>query len=44
MAAPLPAVDRARSAERIGRDIETLAGPQFTRSEEAIRRYAYTPE
>ena len=44
MAAPLQAVDRARSAERIGRDIETLAGPQFTRSEEAIRRYAYTPE
>ena len=37
-------VDRARSAERIERDIETLAGPNYTRSEEAIRRYAYTPE
>jgi hydantoinase/carbamoylase family amidase len=32
------------SAERIDRDIETLAGPDFTRSDEAIRRYAYTPE
>jgi allantoate deiminase len=42
--APLPAVDRSRSTERIGRDIETLAGPDYTRSEEAIRRYAYTPE
>jgi allantoate deiminase len=37
-------VDRARSAERIERDIETLAGPSYTRSDEAIRRYAYTPE
>jgi hydantoinase/carbamoylase family amidase len=37
-------VDRARSAERIERDIETLAGPDYTRSDEAIRRYAYTPE
>jgi hydantoinase/carbamoylase family amidase len=44
VAALLPAVDRARSAERIERDIETLAGPDYTRSEEAIRRYAYTPE
>jgi hydantoinase/carbamoylase family amidase len=44
VAAPLQAVDRARSAERIERDIETLAGPDYTRSEEAIRRYAYTPE
>ena len=43
-ATPLPAVDRARSAERIERDIETLAGSDYTRSEEAIRRYAYTPE
>jgi len=41
---PLPTIDRARSAERIERDIETLAGPEYTRSEEAIRRYAYTPE
>ena len=37
-------VDRSRSAERIERDIETLAGPDFTRSSEAIQRYAYTPE
>jgi hydantoinase/carbamoylase family amidase len=37
-----PAVDRQRSAARIGRDIETLAGPDYTLSSEAIRRYAYT--
>jgi hydantoinase/carbamoylase family amidase len=37
-------IDRAKSAERIDRDIETLAGPDYTRSDEAIRRYAYTPE
>ena len=37
-------IDRAKSAARIERDIETLAGPDFTRSEVAIRRYAYTPE
>jgi allantoate deiminase len=30
------------SAERIDRDIETLAGPDYTVSDEAIRRYAYT--
>ena len=35
--------DLARSAERIERDIETLAGPEYTLSDEAIRRYAYTP-
>src|ERR1700719_1717897 len=40
----LPMVDRERSAARIERDIETLAGPQYTLSDEAIRRYAYTPE
>jgi allantoate deiminase len=34
---------RTRSAERIERDIETLAGPNFTLSQKAIRRYAYTP-
>jgi hydantoinase/carbamoylase family amidase len=44
VAASLPTIDRARSAERIERDIETLAGPAYTRSDEAIRRYAYTPE
>ena len=43
MAAKLE-VDRGRSAERIRGDVETLAGPDYTRSEEAIRRYAYTPE
>jgi hydantoinase/carbamoylase family amidase len=37
-------VDRSRSAERIERDVETLAGPAYTRSSEAIERYAYTPE
>lgn len=37
-------LDRARSSERIERDIETLARPDYTRSSEAIRRYAYTPE
>jgi hydantoinase/carbamoylase family amidase len=37
-------VDRAESARRIERDIEALAGPDYTRSSEAIRRYAYTPE
>jgi allantoate deiminase len=35
-------VDRERCAERILRDVETLAGPEFTLSSEAIRRYAYT--
>jgi allantoate deiminase len=44
MAAPSPTIDRARSAERIERDIETLAGPAYTRSADAVRRYAYTPE
>ncbi|MDH4178714.1 MAG: Zn-dependent hydrolase [Thermoleophilia bacterium] len=43
MAAPVPPIDRERSAARIERDIETLAGPEFTVSSEAIRRYAYTP-
>jgi allantoate deiminase len=37
------AIDLARSAERIDRDIETLAGSDYTLSDEAIRRYAYTP-
>jgi hydantoinase/carbamoylase family amidase len=35
-------IDRARSAQRIEEEIETLAGPRFTLSSEAIRRYAYT--
>ena len=37
-------VDRPKSTRRIERDVETLAGPDYTRSSEAIRRYAYTPE
>src|SRR3954453_19183151 len=37
------AVERARSTERIARDLETLSGPAYTLSSEAIRRYAYTP-
>src|SRR3981081_3381172 len=37
-----PSIDRERSAERIRRDVETLAGADFTLSSEAIRRYAYT--
>ena len=36
-------IDRTRSATRIERDIETLAGPDYTVSDDAIRRYAYTP-
>jgi allantoate deiminase len=44
MATEPMSIDRAKSTERIERDIETLAGPDYTRSEEAIRRYAYTPE
>jgi allantoate deiminase len=35
-------MDRAQSTERIARDIETLSGPDYTLSGEAIRRYAYT--
>jgi allantoate deiminase len=38
----MPTIERNRSAERIDRDIETLAGSEYTLSEEAIRRYAYT--
>src|SRR5262245_16855032 len=37
------AVEREKSGERIGRDIDTLSGPAYTLSSEAIRRYAYTP-
>ncbi len=35
-------IDTEKSAQRIGRDIERLAGPDYTRSSEAICRYAYT--
>ena len=44
MAALVPPIDRDRSAARIARDIELLAGRNFTRSDDAIVRYAYTPE
>ena len=37
-------IDRERSASRIEQDIEHLATAPYTRSSEAIRRYAYTPE
>jgi hydantoinase/carbamoylase family amidase len=37
-------MDRDRSTERIARDIETLSGPGYTLSDQAIRRYAYTQE
>lgn len=43
MGAGAPTVGRERSAKRIERDVETLAGPGYTVSSEAIRRYAYTP-
>ena len=36
------AIDRERSTQRIENDIETLAGPDYTESDECIRRYAYT--
>jgi allantoate deiminase len=37
-------MDRQRSARRIEQDIETLAGADYTLSDEAIRRYAYTKQ
>jgi allantoate deiminase len=37
-------IDRQNARRRIERDIEELGGPEFTSSERAIRRYAYTPE
>ncbi len=37
-------IDLASSAARIGRDIETLGGADYTNSAEAISRYAYTKE
>jgi hydantoinase/carbamoylase family amidase len=35
-------IDRERSYQRIENDIETLGGPDFTETDEALRRYAYT--
>ncbi len=37
-------IDRERSAARIEHDVETLGGPDFTTTPDAIRRYAYIPE
>jgi allantoate deiminase len=37
-------MDRQQSAGRIEQDIETLAGADYTLSDEAIRRYAYTQQ
>lgn len=37
-------IDGEKSAQRIENDIETLAGPNFTSTSEAIRRYAYTQQ
>jgi hydantoinase/carbamoylase family amidase len=36
------AIDRERSAARIDRDIEALAGPFYSLSADSVRRYAYT--
>ena len=35
-------IDRERSTQRIENDIETLGGPDYTESNKAICRYAYT--
>ena len=37
-------IDLSRSATRMNEDVETLGGPEFTSSREAICRYSYTPE
>src|SRR5262249_4726984 len=37
------AIERRRCTERIAHDVEVLSGPEYTLSNEAIRRYAYTP-
>lgn len=42
-ATPYVKIDREKSAQRIVRDVETLGGPEYTSSSEAICRYAYTP-
>lgn len=41
MATAALTIDRNKSAARIERDVETLAGPQYTASSESICRYAY---
>ena len=42
MAAETVTIDRQRSVERIELDVEALAGGDYTTSDQAIRRYAYT--
>ena len=37
-------IDLTKSAKRMEKDVETLGGPDFTSSAEAICRYSYTPE
>ncbi len=37
-------IDLAKSAARMEQDVETLGGPQYTNSSDAISRYAYVPE
>jgi allantoate deiminase len=44
VAAGSTTIERARSAERIARDVETLAGSDYTSAADAIRRYAYLAE
>ena len=43
-AKPYVKIDRERSAQRIVRDVESLGGSEYTSSNDAICRYAYTPE
>jgi hydantoinase/carbamoylase family amidase len=44
VAADWISIDLTKSAERMDRDVETLGGPDFTSSTEAICRYSYIPE
>ena len=44
MAASWISIDLTKSAERMNEDVETLGGPDFTSSAEAICRYPFTPE
>jgi len=37
-------IDLSKSAERMDKDVETLGGPDFTSSPDAICRYSYIPE
>ena len=44
MATSWISIDLTKSAERTNEDVETLGGPDFTSSAEAICRYPFTPE